>query len=381
MRLATFSHLYPNIADPLKGVFVAELVRALSRRTGGFVIAPVSSVPFLRPTTAVPLEDHDGAIPVFHPRYFPLPGVLIHQRWRTVLGALRRGLAAAQTSPDLIHSHWTYPDGYAAIRHAAGGKLPTVLTIHGHASLGLGLQGIRLPFHAGTLHATDRIIAVSAELAAILRDQFSVPQEKIRVIHNGIDPTRFHPGDRAQSSQRLGLESGRPLALTVARLSPEKRLDRLIDAFAHVRDPDLQLVILGNGPLHASLSARIDSLGFGGRIFLRGGIPHTDLPDWYRAADLFCLASEHEGCPVVVHEALACGVPVVSTPVGAVPDLLIPGKTGILSDPSAEGLANAIDEALACPWNRAAIAAEGARHTWDEVAERTVAIYRELVPT
>lgn len=380
MRVGTFSHLYPNAADPLKGVFVAEFVRALSRLVDGFVLAPVSSFPLLRSTASVPLVDHGGPMTVFHPRYLPLPGFLIHHRWRPVLAALRRSLASVPHPPDLLHSHWTYPDGYAAVRHAAGRPLPTVLTIHGHASLGLGIQGLSLPFHAKTLHATDRILAVSNELATILQERFGVPGDKIRVIHNGIDPAVFHPGDRTSARQRLGLDPGRPLAVTVARLSPEKRLDRLVEAIARVPNRDVQLVILGAGPLRKALAANIAALGLGRRVFLRGGIPHSDLPDWYRAADLFCLASEHEGCPVVVHEALACGLPVVSTPVGAVPDLLTPGETGLLAHASIAGLAAAIEEALSRTWDSSLIAAAGARHTWDSVAAKTVATYREIVP-
>jgi teichuronic acid biosynthesis glycosyltransferase TuaC len=378
MRTLTVSHLYPNPAQPLLGVFVEQLAMALGRQSRHAVVAGLPHMPLLRPAPRLPLRSSEGGLAVFRPRYLALPSLLLKQRWRPYLAALQTAAKGFEALPEVAHAHWLFPDAYAVARWARPLGIPSVVTIHGHASIGLGIKGVQTVRHREALAALDGIVAVSDELRELLKGEFGVPNEKIRVIHNGVEAKCFRPGSQEEARRELGLPLNRPLILAVARLSPEKKLERLIDAAALCSTRGLRFSIVGEGPMEEELRGKIALREMQGRVTLEGGVMHGKLPLWYQAADVVALVSAHEGCPVVVQEALACGTPVVSTRVGAVPDLVRAGENGLLCAPEAEALAAAIDAALARPWDRGAIAAEGMGHTWDAVAGRTLDFYREL---
>jgi glycosyltransferase involved in cell wall biosynthesis len=224
----------------------------------------------------------------------------------------------------------------------------------------------------------DHVIAVSNELRSILIDEFAVSADRVSVRFNGIDPAKFHSRDQETARRSLGLASDRRILLHVGRLSIEKRHRFLLEAVARCPVRDFDVYLLGEGPLRREIEEQIKSRGLQDRVTLGGGISHDQLPDWFAAADLFCLSSAHEGCPVVVHEALACGVPVVSTRVGAVPDL-VRSDHGVLCEPeSPDALANALETAWSRNWDRQGIASYGATHSWDAVAMDLVRLYENL---
>jgi teichuronic acid biosynthesis glycosyltransferase TuaC len=382
MKVLTVSHLYPNRNEPFKGVFVAELSSALRRHVDTRVAAPLSWFPVLRPHPNLPRRDQVTGTVVYHPRYLALPKPLRNVRWlpyRSALDRTLRDLSNEDFIPDILHAHWLYPDGLAAAKAARRIGAKSVITIHGHASLGLGIRGLATPKCREALHLVDLVIAVSEELKDLLITRFGVEAERIRVLHNGITPEKFAIRDRESARRTLGLPLNRPIMLCVARLSEEKQVHLLVEAISRLPDPALQTFVIGEGPLRRDLQDLIHRKGLQNRIILTGGVAHESLADWYFSADLFCLTSAHEGCPVVVHESLACGVPVVSTPVGAVPDLVHPGENGMLTQPNAESIATSIQSALHHDWNRSAIAAAGRHHSWDGVARKTVSEYEDLL--
>lgn len=377
MQVLLTSHLYPNPATPLLGTFVAELAAAQAAYASVSVVAPVAWFPLLREAHAVPLQRQEGPVHVFHPRRLVHPPPLRDLRWRPHLHALEG--SGVQGPWDIIHAHWLDPDAYAVTRWAAARDARLVATVHGHAALGLGTLGRPSPLIRRALRGMDHVVAVSSELRDLVVNHFGVAPERVSVRFNGIDPRLFRLMDRERARRRLGLPLNRRIVLNVARLSPEKRHDVLLEAVAHCPDRDFQVHLAGGGPLADSLPAAIRQAGLENRVFLEGGVAHDALPDWFAAADLFCLTSAHEGCPVVIHEALACGVPIVSTRVGAVPDLVGP-ESGLLCAPGdAAGLAAALAAALARPWDRTAIAEAGGRHTWDAVARGLNETYAALL--
>lgn len=382
MNVLTVSHLYPNRNEPFKGVFVAELSSALQNFCNLRVAAPLSRFPLLRPQRDVPERDEVDGTSIYHPRYLAMPKHLRNARWISYQRALSETLHDISEDgfiPDVLHAHWLYPDGLAAAKCARRIGAKSVVTIHGHASLGLGIKGLPTPKCQEALDQIDLVITVSEELREVLETRFGVDAERIRVIHNGIDPDKFNYRDRETARRKLGLPLNRQILLCVARLSVEKQLHLLVDAISRLPDVSLQAFVVGEGPLRKDLGNLITQKGLQNQIILTGGITHHSLPDWYYAADLFCLTSAHEGCPVVVHESLACGVPVVSTPVGAVPDLIRPGKNGYLTEPDPDSIAAAIKATLLQDWNRAMIAEEGQTHTWERVAKKTMSEYGRLL--
>jgi glycosyltransferase involved in cell wall biosynthesis len=206
-----------------------------------------------------------------------------------------------------------------------------------------------------------------------------IEPEKIAVIRNGVDRDVFQPRDRLAARRKLGLAAENRIIVSVAALVPLKGIDRLIEAMRPLAQtqPQARLYVIGEGPERAALTARITALSLQDKVFMLGAKPQSELADWYAAADLFCLASEREGCPNVVIEALACGTPVVATDVGGVGELVIAGCGCLVSPAQADaaGLARQLNEALSVEWEREAIAARGGARSWAQVADELLKYY------
>jgi glycosyltransferase involved in cell wall biosynthesis/SAM-dependent methyltransferase len=250
----------------------------------------------------------------------------------------------ARMDADVLHCHQPL-SGYGVLTSAAGRRLPSLYTFLSPAPLeyrsrlggtahhrgGLmgaaGVATLWLIERACLRHAT-RIHVLSDFSAGQLWRLYRIGSDLIVKIPGGADVTRFQPvPDRAAVRRSLGLPLGIPLLLTVRNLERRMGLDSLIKAMALVRQhhPEAVLLIGGAGPLRAELEALVSSLGVRDQVRFLGYIPESDLPRFYQAADLFILPTrELEGFGLITAEALASGTPVLGTPVGATPELLLP---------------------------------------------------------
>lgn len=182
---------------------------------------------------------------------------------------------------------------------------------------------------------TDRFIGVAEPHGRYLIEQEGFPPAKVNVIPNGVDCDRFHPSVDGSSIRReLGISTRTPVAGIVAALRPEKNHALLLDAFAAVRQsvPDAALLIVGDGPERPALEAQIARLGLADSVHLLG--TRSDIPQLLAAMDVFVLTSRMEANPVSILEAMATGKPVVAPRVGSIPQSVIDGETGYLSEPN-----------------------------------------------
>jgi glycosyltransferase involved in cell wall biosynthesis len=195
----------------------------------------------------------------------------------------------------------------------------------------------------------ERILILSEYTRSLLMADYFDQEEKIRVVSGGVDTESFCPADGMLAARsRLGLDSTRPLVVTIRRAEPRMGIEQLLRA-AHILAPDdINLAIVGGGLLTDELRRLSSELRIDERVRFAGQVAEEELPDWYRAADLFVLPTvAYEGFGMVTVEALASGTPVVGTPVGATPELLEPLDPRLVargSDP--DSLAVAIREAL-----------------------------------
>jgi glycosyltransferase involved in cell wall biosynthesis len=196
----------------------------------------------------------------------------------------------------------------------------------------------------------DRVVAVSEAQAAKVR-RCGVRAERVRVIHNAIDPERFTTPDPAYKAKLRRLFRTPPARIVGAagRLSPEKGFEVLAEAAAqvHRRDSSVGFVVFGHGPCREAIAQRVAAAGLDGAFVLPGF--RADLDQFLPYFDLFVLPSYTEGLPNVVLESFAAGVPVVATAVGGTPEIIEDDASGHLvppGDPAA--LADRILEALAC---------------------------------
>jgi teichuronic acid biosynthesis glycosyltransferase TuaC len=383
MRVLVLTRTYPNPAQPAYGVFVRERVRRVAARCALEVVAPIPRFPLDRlaprpPRHAVPHRERDGAIAVHHPAVLSVPGIgksldgmLYALSLLPFLRRLRRRFPF-----DLIDAHFGYPDGVGAVLLASALGCGVTITLRGHEA-DLARRPLRRR-QMGFAVRRARVIAVNQPLAAFART-LGAAAERVRVIPNGIDRGMFHPGERADARRRLGLPVDRCIVLSVGAFVPRKRYEDVLAALPAViqHRPDLLFIGIGsrggirNG--RPSLERRVRRAALGDHVRLLDVKPHEEIAWWLRAADLFCLATVREGSSNALCEALACGLPVVTTRVGGNTELVRDGIDGYLVPPCrADVLADAIVRALDTPWDRGAIALRAAARTWDQVADEVL---------
>jgi glycosyltransferase involved in cell wall biosynthesis len=278
-------------------------------------------------------------------------------------------IATSSRPPDVVHAH--------ALHQAARlrvGAIPVVIN----------LPGAPNPRYTADLRKADALVAdgwAAANLPAALGTA-------VERLPKGVDGQRFCP-DGPSMRGRLGL-SGKRVVLTVARLVPIKNVHRLLDAVAllRVRSADAHLVIVGDGPEAGTLHQRAAALGLTDAVTFAGYVPHAETPDFYRAADVFALSSDFDNSPNVVLEAMASALPVVTTDVGGVRELVADrsgaatGAIVVPSDPAA--LAAGLEQFLAAPdaaraagaYNRNRATAE---FSWRTSALRLLDVYYRVV--
>ena len=199
---------------------------------------------------------------------------------------------------------------------------------------------------------TDAFIGVADSHGEFLRDFEKFPADKVHVIRNGVDCDRFKPDADAGKSVRdeLGLPSDSQLVGLVAALRSEKNHCMLVDTAAKMKDsfPSAHWLIVGDGPERENIENRARELNVADRIHMLG--TRHDTPRIVSALDVFSLCSLNEASPVSILEALACGVPVVSTDVGSVSESVIEGKTGhLVPSEDVDAFAAAVSRLLADP--------------------------------
>ncbi len=193
-------------------------------------------------------------------------------------------------------------------------------------------------FEEKMLERANKIIAVSHFTKRELVEYYGVPEGKIRVIHNGVDTRKFQPAvDKRKVKQELGLNPDDIAIVSVGRLYARKGLFTLIESMPAVvkRFKNAKFIISGKGQSDEmrKLIAHAEKIGVKDSIIFTGYYPDKKLPKLYQAADVFAFSTFYEHHPFAVLEALATGLPVVTTWVGGIPETIESGKNGFLVEP------------------------------------------------
>jgi len=301
------------------------------RRAGGPVVAGTVTV------------DYRGSVP--WPWYEGQRlGLLAPSRAGELIGAF---------GPDVVHLHSPLTLGVAARTAARRRQVPVVYTNHylplnvwpaaARSGAGITSRARDAAFYAcvtGFANGCDLVTAPTATGLRLLHSHgLAAPSQ---TVSNGIDLDWFSPGPADEALRSAyGVPPGRPVIVSVGRLSPEKRADVLIGALARLGrtgdhaagDSGPVLVLAGSGPDERRLRSLARHYGVANRVLFTGFVPDGDLPGLYRLADVFAIASQAELQSLVTMAAMACGLPVVAVDAGALTELVHAGENGFLARP------------------------------------------------
>jgi glycosyltransferase involved in cell wall biosynthesis len=369
-----------------QNVHVAALSAALARRGAEVVVHTRRDDPDLPARVAFApgvTVDHVDAGP---PEPIPKDELLPHMD--ELAAGLRRSWRV--DPPDVVHAHF-WMSGLAALHAGRPLGLPVVQTFHALGVVKRRHQGAkdtsppsRLRDERFLARQADRIVATcSDEVFELVR--MGADLHRITVVPCGVDLGLFRPDGPAEPR-----DPGRSRLLVVSRLVERKGIGNVIAALAEL--PRTQLVIAGGPPADRldqdpearRLTALAERLGMAGRVRLRGQVEPGDLPALYRSADLVVSVPWYEPFGIVPLEAMACGVPLVTSAVGGLVDTVVDGVVGVHVPPRRPDLlARALAGLLADPARRAAFGAAGARRArrrygWDRIARATLDVYAGL---
>jgi N-acetyl-alpha-D-glucosaminyl L-malate synthase BshA len=249
---------------------------------------------------------------------------------------------ATDSKLDLLHAHYAIPHAMAAYMAREISGIPYVLTLHGSDVHTLGQDPAYRPVVKHTIERADAVTAVSEFLKKKAHEELGIERE-IQVIPNFIDTSTF----RHLNGVRLFVESGcvglrkadeavelqpeEKILLHASNFREVKRVVDLVEIMRIVADhfPKARLIIAGDGPSRIEVERKIEALDLCNNVHLLG--VKSNMQEIMCSADLFLLNSTLEGMPLVLLEAMSCSLPVVTTPAGGIPELVRPGKDGVVT--------------------------------------------------
>jgi glycosyltransferase involved in cell wall biosynthesis len=249
---------------------------------------------------------------------------------------LRLAALLARAGVEIVHTH----NPQALIYGALAGRLAGARVVHTKHGINPD-RPRRVWLRRAAARLVDAYVVVTPTLARIASHECD--PNRVHVVANGIDTSSFtpHPDARSDSRRELGLPEDAWVVGTVGRLAPEKDQALLIKAMAPLLGERRRLVIVGDGPERDALSAVVREANVERHVLMTGA--RSNVARLLSAFDAFALPSRTEGLPLVLLEAMASELPVVATSVGGIPDLVVPGVTGLLVPPrDAEALQAAL---------------------------------------
>ena len=311
---------------------------------------------------------------------------------------------------DIVHLHTWYSHFGGILTHLNYG-LPMVLTVHSleplrpwkREQLGGGYD-FTLWLEKAAIEMADAVVAVSQETKEDILRLFDVPEERVPVIYNGIDPDEYRPVHDNAVLEKYGIDPETPFVLFVGRITRQKGIVHLVNAIQHL-NPGTQIVLCAGAPDTPGIADEMENAvntarkHFDGRIiWIKEMISAPEKITLYSHAQVFCCPSIYEPFGIINLEAMACETPVVASRVGGMKEIILPGETGLLipleqqtespfeatnPDRFARDLAAGINELIQNPALCEKMGKAGRERVlekfrWTAIARETLALYEQV---
>lgn len=395
-RIIVFSSLFPSTVSPTSGTFIKERLFRVHQRDPIVVVAPQLWSPidrlgrFIRPNFRPQAEEYEvvDGVEVFRPRCFSVPGIAKTLDGRFMLQGAWKIVEKLSTQYQIraVDAHFLYPDGWAAAGIAQRLGVPLTITIRGSKDEWL-IGTSRERYLVDAMKRATRLFAVSAALKQDVAIKLGIDSKKVEVIGNGVDLTKFTRESRSEARRRLGISENRKVVIGVGSLIERKGFHLVIPVIDELRKkyPSILYLIVGGGASHGDMSNKlreqISHFALENHVQLCGPKLPTELKWFYSASDVFALATAHEGWANVFLEAMACGLPIVSTRVGGNSEVVASENFGLLAEffDSSE-FTRHLDKSLEHHWDREAIVNYAKQNTWDARIDRLHQIFSDISP-
>ena len=388
MNILTFTNLYPNPEQPDRGNFIAQMVHEIGSEINSSVVCPL---PWFPPVPVkisersifrkIPFHIKHAGEEIYYPKYLIIPKIsgLFHAFIITARCYYLIKKLIKSHKIDLIHAHWIYPDCVAAVWIAKKLSIPVIVSARGCDINLYKNSKTRKPQIKWTLEHADAITAVSESLRNTIINDFNIKADNVKTIRNGVDTTLFKKMNKTEARSSLCLKLNLKYLIFIGPLDEVKGINYLINALNCLNKTgglDFITLIVGDGQERQTIENEIGQFKLHESIKLIGHKRHDEIPVWMNASDVLCLPSLREGVPNVIIESQACGLPVVATDVGGIPEI-VNKKNGILVPPrDVKALSKALSTAInRSDWN----IYSSTPHTWKNCAKKYIELYDSVV--
>jgi glycosyltransferase involved in cell wall biosynthesis len=281
---------------------------------------------------------------------------------------------------DIIHAHFTYPSGYVGAMIKKISKKPLVITVHEDSEwLKREMKDDNCIF---SWRNADAIIRVNKRDLYRFYEK-GIPPQNVKYIPNGYDHNIFREMEKNTARKILGLGQDKKIILNIGRLEERKGQKLLIKVLKSLKKKyrNLQLIIIGGGPLKTELENMIKSMNLENFVILAGeNKKREEIPLWINASDIFVLSSYSEGNPTVMFEALGCCIPYLGSDVGGSSDIINNDDIGMLFNPyQISDFKKKLEKAIINKWDKKKIKKYSRQYSWKSISLKIIKVYDKVI--
>lgn len=371
MKILWISLQYPNMQNPVKGIFIKRTLDYLNSKLLQYqfhILVPYSSNNSLKPDNNYNnhlenntdiwdnkiSESNSTYAKVFFMKYFRLPKKYFKHIEGYFFWLINKKKILKNFDYKLIHANWLTPEGHIAYLLSKKTGVPYVITMRGTDVYDCKDRKNMLRISQKVI---DNALLVTGNSYFIFeiakKNGLNLDNKHCYVTHSFYEIGKFIIKDKSLMKKKLGFSLDRKIVFFAGALRKVKNIDSLINAISLFSTETIQLIIAGEGPEINNLTNLVQKNNLTSIVSFVGSLNTLQIIDFFNAADVFCLPSHNEGFGNVIIESLLCGTPVVASRVGEIPKHLKDGVNGYLFNPNnINEIAQAIHKALEQEWNR-----------------------------